>query len=277
MSTIKVDTIQTRNGTGNITLSNPVSATTTNTTVATLLNSGSHNTTNGVLHVKQSTATNNPTMVIEQTGEGGNPSDTQGLHIKTAGQNQGTGRAIRVTTTNSNLNSGTAFDAFSVYNGGNVDVFGNLAFTTGGKGIDFSSAPNSNLNASSSILDDYEEGTWTPSVGGTTATYQVQSGVYTKVGRMVFIWFDIHIGSIGNGQTNEIQGLPFTPAQSNQFIGVAFYDSLVNNTYTFHFNVRTNSTLRSELKQGVTGGMSAGAGWAQSSARAIASGWYYST
>ena len=76
--------------------------------------------------------------------------------------NQGTGKPIRVTTTNSNLNSGTAFDAFSVYNGGNVDVFGNLSFTTGGKGIDFSSTPNSNSGVTSSILDDYEEEqTWT--------------------------------------------------------------------------------------------------------------------
>ena len=30
--------------------------------------------------------------------------------------------------TNSNLNSGTAFDAFTVYNGGNVDVFGGSCF-----------------------------------------------------------------------------------------------------------------------------------------------------
>ena len=274
MSTIKVNTIQTVNGTGDITLSNPVSATTTNTTVATLLNSGSHNTTNGVLHVKQSTATNNPTMVIEQTGEGGNPSDTQGLHIKTAGQNQGSGKSIRVTTTNSNLNSGTAFDAFSVYNGGDVDVFGNLAFTTGGKGIDFSSAPNSNAGATSSLLDDYEEGTWTPSIGG-NATYTTQSGTYTKVGRVVYIWFYLQINVRGTGATNEIQGLPFTPATSNQFIGAAYWGQLATSTYSLHFNVRNNGTLRSELKTSVSDTLQAGSAWATNSATAIASGWYY--
>ena len=192
MSTIKVNAIQTVNGTGNITLSNPVSATTTNTTVATLLNSGSHNTANGVLHVKQSTATNNPTMVIEQTGGVVIQVILKDCILKLLVRIKGTGKAIRVTTTNSNLNSGTAFDAFSVYNGGN-DAFGNLAFTTGGKGIDFSSAPTFNSGVTSSILDDYEDNPWTPSVGGTTPTYQSQSGVYTKVGRMVLIWFDLFI------------------------------------------------------------------------------------
>jgi hypothetical protein len=36
------------------------------------------------------------------------------------------------------------------------------------------------------VLDDYEEGTWTPTLGGTT-TYGSQWGHYTKVGRLVSI------------------------------------------------------------------------------------------
>jgi len=99
-----------------------ISTTTSNTTNGTFLNTGGHNTANGVVHVKQAGATNNPTMVIEQTGDGGNPSDTQGLHIKIAGQTQGTGKAIRVTTTNASLNSGSAYDPFTVTNGGEVYV-----------------------------------------------------------------------------------------------------------------------------------------------------------
>ena len=99
-----------------------ISATTSNTTNGTFLNSSGHNTANGVVHVKQTGATNNPTMVLEQTGEGGNSGDTQGLHIKMAGQNQGTGKAFRVTTTNSNLNSGTAYDPFTFNNGGEIFV-----------------------------------------------------------------------------------------------------------------------------------------------------------
>tara|TARA_Y100000766_G_scaffold35437_1_gene25256 strand:- start:16525 stop:17445 length:921 start_codon:yes stop_codon:yes gene_type:complete len=110
--------------TGISTLSNTlnVSTSSNSTNTATFVNSSYTNSGNGVVHVKQSAGTNQPTMVIEQTGTGGNPADTQGLHIKIAGQNQGNGQAIRVTTTNSNLNSGNAYDAFSVTNGGNLDV-----------------------------------------------------------------------------------------------------------------------------------------------------------
>ncbi|MBR48418.1 MAG: hypothetical protein CMC59_07660 [Flavobacteriaceae bacterium] len=93
-----------------------------NAQVATFINSSYSNSSSGVVHVKQTGATNQPTMVIEQTGTGGNPSDTQGLHIKIAGQNQGSGQAIRITTENSSLNSGNAYDAFSVTNGGGLTI-----------------------------------------------------------------------------------------------------------------------------------------------------------
>ena len=58
-------------------------------------------------------------------------------------------------------------------------------------------------------LDDYEEGNWTPTLGG-TATYTVQDGKYVKVGGLVYIVCRIHVDTIGTGSTNRIQGLPFT-------------------------------------------------------------------
>ena len=57
-------------------------------------------------------------------------------------------------------------------------------------------------------LEDYEEGTWTPTVGG-TATYTQQAGQYTKVGRMVFVRVILQINAIGTGEQNRISGLPF--------------------------------------------------------------------
>ena len=107
-----------------------VSHGTTGNSVGTFINTTTNSNTNGVVHVKQSAGTNQPTMVIEQTGTGGNPSDTQGLHIKIAGQNQGTGKAIRVTTTNASLNSGSAYDAFTVTNGGELSVVSNAGTTS---------------------------------------------------------------------------------------------------------------------------------------------------
>lgn len=66
-------------------------------------------------------------------------------------------------------------------------------------------------SASSGVntLDDYEEGDWTPSVGG-TATYTAQFGHYVKVGRMVFITCTLIINTIGTGSQTVISGLPFT-------------------------------------------------------------------
>ena len=58
-----------------------------------------------------------------------------------------------------------------------------------GAGITFPATQSASSNANT--LDDYEEGTWTPVVAGLTTagtgTYTIQSGSYTKVGRIVTI------------------------------------------------------------------------------------------
>jgi len=69
-------------------------------------------------------------------------------------------------------------------------------------------------NTSSNLLDDYEEGTFTPtiiaSVSNPTVTYSVQAGRYTKIGNRVHI--DIYIVTsaytAGTGSFR-ISGLPF--------------------------------------------------------------------
>lgn len=66
-----------------------------------------------------------------------------------------------------------------------------------------------NASAGANTLDDYEEGTWTPSIGG-TATYNAQAGRYTKTGRQVTIEALLYINAIGTGATFMISGLPFT-------------------------------------------------------------------
>jgi hypothetical protein len=51
--------------------------------------------------------------------------------------------------------------------------------------------------ASANALDDYEEGTWTPTIGSGSSvfTYTNQVGVYTKIGRLVYATFDISYSS----------------------------------------------------------------------------------
>ena len=71
---------------------------------------------------------------------------------------------------------------------------------------------------SANLLDDYEEGTFTPTFGGSTTdpsgiTYDHQIGSYTKVGTLVQVTIKLGtdaITSIGSGNLR-IRGLPFNP------------------------------------------------------------------
>jgi len=147
---------------------------------------------------------------------------------------------------------------------------GDLVFSTANKGVVLGATSNTDANT----LDDYEEGTWTPNVGG-NASYTTQTGNYTKIGRMVFIWYYLKINSLGTGSANQILSLPFTPAISNQFIGTAYFSDIAGNTYGLHFNARSDGTLRSELQTAFTHQVAGGSNWATDGALVIGSGWYY--
>lgn len=118
---------------------------------------------------------------------------------------------------------------------------GNLVIGTAGKGIDFSADPSA-AGMTSELLDDYEEGTWTPSIGG-NATYTIQSGHYTKVGRQVTVQCSLAINAIGTGSTFEISGLPF-PVGANSGIAVAYYGDLnLNVTFVSGYMTTTFATI----------------------------------
>ena len=90
---------------------------------------------------------------------------------------------------------------------------GNLKFTSG-KGIDFSATSNANGTMSSELLDDYEEGTWTPTVisAGSIGSPQYTC-TYTKIGRLVPINADIHALTDTTSSSNIVcGGLPFIPS-----------------------------------------------------------------
>jgi hypothetical protein len=83
-------------------------------------------------------------------------------------------------------------------------------------------------------LDDYEEGTWTPVITGSTTnptglTYSFQIGQYTKVGRQVTVHFRIQTtaGSGGSGTLN-ITGLPFT-ASAERSSGIISFSRRITN------------------------------------------------
>ena len=102
-------------------------------------------------------------------------------------------------------------------------IDGNLVIGTAGKGIDFSADPHT-AGMTSELLDDYEEGTWTPAVRGeaTAGTYTTSSvsAYYTKIGNQVTVYasFGFSAASGGAGAIR-IQGLPFNYKADTAAVG----------------------------------------------------------
>jgi len=107
-------------------------------------------------------------------------------------------------------NAATFTQILAITKGGTLALEGNTPQT--GVGITFPATQSASSNANT--LDDYEEGTWTPSYGSgaTSVTYgSVRDGHYRKIGSQVTIWFGIMTNSLtasASGLT--ITGLPFT-------------------------------------------------------------------
>jgi hypothetical protein len=101
---------------------------------------------------------------------------------------------------------------FSAASSGDCSVMlGNLVISTSGKGIDFSATPGT---GTSELFSDYEEGTWTGVITGSTGaptTPNATTCTYTKIGRSVTVNFPITLvdttGATGN---LKITGLPFS-------------------------------------------------------------------
>jgi hypothetical protein len=109
------------------------------------------------------------------------------------------------------------------------DAYVRLASGTGG--IQFNGD-----TAAANALDDYEEGTWTPDLqfGGAKVgmTYAVQSGTYTKIGKLVYVIGLIGLSNKGSSTgTATVAGLPFnapiTGGASNGGGGLSYWSSFV--------------------------------------------------
>jgi hypothetical protein len=80
---------------------------------------------------------------------------------------------------------------------------------------------NGQTYAAANTLDDYEEGTWTPTATGSTGTpsvtYGSRLGEYTKVGNKVTAFWFFNISSVQSqgGGTLYLSGLPFTVKANN--------------------------------------------------------------
>lgn len=121
---------------------------------------------------------------------------------------------FRVDTDNDGTNvfsflNGTSVQKAVLNESGDLQLDGGL---TVDQGITFPATQFPIANAN--VLDDYEEGTWTPVIGGSGGTsgqtYSTQTGSYVKIGKLVSARFNVTLSAKGTITGSvQIQGLPF--------------------------------------------------------------------
>ena len=114
-----------------------------------------------------------------------------------------------------------------VHADGDVEIVDGNINMASGHGIDFSAHGNAG-GMSSELLDDYEEGTYTPTMFGVTTAgsvaYSSQAGWYTKVGRIVVAYFDIAVSSASGMAGTTALTLPVQSDNINAYMGVTYWD-----------------------------------------------------
>jgi hypothetical protein len=113
---------------------------------------------------------------------------------------------------------------------GNVGI-GSATPTASGTGITFPATQSASTNANT--LDDYEEGTWTPTIRGSTVsgtyTPSTTTAYYTKVGNVVTVWcfVDMRSGTATGGTgVLLLESLPFNYKAGSAFAGNTRFDSV---------------------------------------------------
>jgi len=189
--------------------------------------------------------------------------NTTGFENTVVGENAGdtitTGSNLTVLGHNAEPSSATATNEITLGDT-NVTIVrnqGSILFPQSGRGIYLGVT----TATASNLLDDYEEGDWTPawSAQGTapSVTHAAQNGSYTKIGRLVIAKGQVATnasGISGGSGTLIITGLPFTSAlesdNGTSAIGFVSWISLNTNYTSFGLDVSSNSTFLRVLQSG---------------------------
>lgn len=118
-------------------------------------------------------------------------------------------------------NAAAYVERLRINNSGAVVLRGGSA-TASGVGITFPASQSASTDANT--LDDYEEGTWTPSVtsaAGSITTVGAVTGNYRKIGSFVCLFFSITITTNGTGSSQVLaDSVPFSFATSSPVTGM---------------------------------------------------------
>ena len=131
---------------------------------------------------------------------------------------------------------------------------GNVTLASG-HGISFGATANASETGATmenELLDDYEEGTWTPiwSQGFSSITYDLRRANYTRIGNMCRVECSMKFDGTSAGAALRIGGLPFTAAAgSSNFgsgalsIGYSTMSTYANNSISTLYVGQNGTTL----------------------------------
>jgi len=183
---------QRRVGIGTLTPSVPLNVVTTGTDAA-LFESTSGDA-NGVQLSLRATSTspanNDKLAVLDFSGRDDAGNNTTYAQIRSHSRDVSNGSEDGDITFHTRSN-GSFDERVHIKSDGNVSILGGHLDFANGYGIDFGATSNSGGSMSSELLDDYEEGTWSPILtddgtsGNSASSYTHQLGWYTKVGNIV--------------------------------------------------------------------------------------------
>jgi hypothetical protein len=129
---------------------------------------------------------------------------------------------------------------------GAVGLYGAATNATG-VGITFPATQSASSDANT--LDDYEEGTWTPTISYTTSdgdlSYATQVGRYTKVGNLVTITGQVVFSETTASGSVRIASLPFTSVNVSNYrsSGGVYFDNMPIIVNAGYGRIAENSTL----------------------------------
>jgi hypothetical protein len=151
---------------------------------------------------------------------------------------------IRTASNYTVISDGGGTPHLAAYAGGTVALQG--AIPVAGTGITFPATQSASSNANT--LDDYEEGTWTPTFDLISGSLSGQSlsGTYVKIGRQVTLTLYASAGTSSSASFGGFTGLPFTTENVNQKgSGILRESAVSGNAYQWIVNSNaTSSTAR---------------------------------
>jgi len=155
---------------------------------------------------------------------------------------------LNASTTSGFVHGADTSGVIALQNNGTTYATGNqygiglgTAVPSSGIGIAFHATQSASSDANT--LDDYEEGTWTPTytLDSGSVSSVTSSGSYVKIGKQVTLTLSITFGSSSSGAISNITGYPFTAANTaQQAVGAIREDAVTG--LMWQLRATTNAT-----------------------------------